>query len=147
MTADLTEDVYSTDYEFIVIQQGKYDLTQAGMLARNQKPLVIGDDYTLQFSLKTSAGVAINLTTAAILFTAKYRTQDTDVQSTLQKSGSLVTPATNGTFTITILHTDLAALTSTAKGVYDIQIQIGTLVSTVLFGDIEFLADSTKTIV
>jgi hypothetical protein len=145
--ADLTEDLYATTNELTVIIQGKYDLTQAGMVARNQKPLVIGDDFTLQFNLKTSAGAAVNLTGATITFTAKYRTQDTDLQSTLQKAGTIIAPATNGSFTITVAHTDLSALTSTAKGIYDIQVQIGSVVTTVLFGDIEFIADSTKTIV
>jgi hypothetical protein len=147
---DITEDIWLAITECDLIIQGRYDLTADAMRLRSQRPLVIGDDYTYLFTLRDTLGAAINLTGSTIKFTVKYRYQDADAAALLAKTCTLLTQAgaTLGQFTLSILHGDLTA-TDWIRAYYDIQRTIAgapSIVSTIIFGDIEFVPDLTRTV-
>lgn len=141
--ADLIETIRKASQSCTVITQTIYDLTVSAMSMRGQKPLVVGDDYVLLFTLQDNAGVAINITGAVIRFTAKYKYADLDTSAIIQKTATLVTPV-SGIFSITIAKTDVTSL-YLVRGVYDIQMTLSGVVSTILTGAIEFMQDVTKT--
>lgn len=126
-----------------VIINSKYDLTYEAMMLRGQRPLVIGDTYVMTFTLTSASGVVVNLTGSTITFTAKYRYQDLDSQKIIQKTAALLDP-THGIFTVSIAKADVSSYNA-VRGYYDIQMELSGAVTTVLFGEIEFVQDVTKT--
>lgn len=144
MTA-YAETIQLGSQSFSVTINSKYDLTSEAMQLRGQRPLFVGDTYVFTFTLTSAAGVAVDLTAATITFTAKYRYQDLDADKIVQKTGVIVAPATNGVFTVTIAKGDVSSY-NLVRGYYDIQIEQSGQVTTVLYGEIEWLQDVTKTV-
>jgi hypothetical protein len=68
---------------------------------------------TLSFTLKDEDGVAIDITGASILMTAKLQRKDASTDATFSKAGS-ITSATAGTFTVALTPTE----TNQNPGVY-----------------------------
>lgn len=104
------------------------------MAYRSQRPLYIGDDYTLEFILTDSAGVAVDITGATIKFTARSKFQD--VTPIVQKTATVTDP-TAGKFTIAIVKTDVTG-TDLLRGYYDIEMTLAGSVTTILSGVVEF---------
>jgi len=143
--SDIEETLVLGSQEATMIINSKYDLTSKAMLLRGQRPLIIGDSYSLQITLQNSDETAFDLTDYTITFTAKYMYEDADVDSIIQKVGAIVGDPTAGVFSISIANDDVDSY-NIVRGYYDIQLQDGDSVVTVLVGEIEWLQDVTKTV-
>ena len=106
-----------------VIKQGSYDLTEAAMRLRSQRPLHSEDDYQFDFEYVDEDGNAIDITGATITFTAKYALTDVDGSAIVKKTGAIVVAA-DGTFSVTLTDGDVAG-PEYIRGYYDVQITIG----------------------
>jgi hypothetical protein len=137
----LTETVIARGVSMSVYQ-GKYDLTADALEIRGCRVLHCGDDYTFIFTLMASDTVPKDLTGATVVFTAKYYYADADSESIVQKTGT-VTDEKGGIVKIELVHGDVTG-PNHVLGYYDLQVQIGTVVETWLYGDIEFLPDVTR---
>lgn len=124
------------------IVQGPYELTEASMRLRGQRPLHSGDDYQFDFVYKDSAGIAIDITGATITFTAKYAPSDADVAAIVQVAGA-IDDAPNGAFSVVLAESDVVG-PAHIRGIYDLQITIGSTTETIISGNIEFLPNLTQ---
>jgi len=126
----------------------KYDITAASLLAGHYRPLHAGDDYDYTFSVKTRAGVAVNLTGAFIWMTVKADKLNPDSDAVLAYSTAdaeqilIATPATEGVFTVQFDGADTADLVGTWE--YDIKAMLSDRVVHLAYGKLEFLHTITQ---
>lgn len=140
--ADLVETILELGASF-VIKQGRYDLTADAMKLREQRPLHCGDKYTFEFALLNSDETPRDLTDCTIKFTAKYSYEDSDLESIVQKTGSIVGDPADGIVTIELAKTDVPGPQST-RGYYDLQVaDVSEDPETFIYGDIEWLPQVT----
>jgi hypothetical protein len=81
-----------------------------------------GDDLSLTFYFKDSAGTAIDLTGCTLFATVKSSVEDTDANAKLAKTMTISTPATAGIATLEATATEMLYL----RGQYILDIQIKT---------------------
>jgi hypothetical protein len=121
------------------------DITTSYLLHANYRPVIAGDDYTINFTAYQDS-VAIDLTGAKIWFTIKkssaildpgslqYSTDDTDQIE--------VTSPTEGKFSIYLGAADTAPLAGTWE--YDIKVKLNTTeIKRLAIGKIEFMESIT----
>jgi hypothetical protein len=110
-----------------------------------------GDTYVFEITVLNYDGTAFDLTGASLRFTAKWdiRALDAAAVITLTTGGGgiVVTSATDGEATVTILPSHTTSLPShTTKLVYDIQVYLSaTQVYTVMQGVLTVVPDSSVT--
>ena len=122
-----------------MIKQGKYNLTADALTLRQQKPLYAGDDYTFYFTLQDDNGDPVDITNAAIKFTAKYNNSDDESTEAIVTKTATITSPTDGEFNVAIVNTDVPG-PELIFGYYNVQITyVGGTIETLLYGDIEFL--------
>ena len=108
---------------------------------------ITGDKLTFTLTFTDSDGVAIDITSWTIFFTAKpdVDTDDTDAEAVLEKtlSGGDLTDPTNGITTFSFSNSDTKDLEGGFY--YDIQSKKGDgSIVTVLYGALNFIADITR---
>lgn len=96
-----------------------------------------GDTKTLNFTVTSSAGVPVNLTTATIAFKIVNRRSKTAVVSLSVGSGVTVTDAAAGAFSVAITASHSA--NNPGSHYYEALVTISGEVSTVASGQIEFI--------
>jgi hypothetical protein len=127
-----------------VVNQGTYDLTEAAMRLRRQRPLHCGDDYRFDFELVDDSGDPVDVSGGVFTMTAKYKVTDGDGSAIVKMTGAISNPpGTDGKFNFTLSESDVPG-PEHIRGVYDVQMTISGVTETVVSGNIEFLPNITQ---
>jgi hypothetical protein len=116
---------------------------------------VRGDDEDYDLTVATGAGVAIDLTNATLWFTVKKDSTDADLRALIQKTTDdgidlayqgVAVPSGADTTGQATIHLDPADTIKIKPGtyVYDVQMMISGVVTTLVDGDFEITADVTR---
>ncbi len=140
MPADFIDTIQLLGASF-VIYEGNYDLTIEQLQLHDRRPRICGDNYTFDFSLLDPAGAPKVITGATITMTIRYAVYDAD-PALVVKTGTVI-DGPNGRFTVSLIPTDVPG-PEFIRGVYDVSMALGGLKETVLWGDIEFAAQVTR---
>lgn len=81
-----------------------------------------GDDLSLTFRFKDSAGVAVDLTNCTLFATVKSSIEDADAAAKLSKTLSITAPATDGIAVLSATAAEMLYL----RGQYILDIQLKT---------------------
>lgn len=117
----------------------------------SNRKMVRGDTYVFEITVFNFDGTAFDLTGCSLRFTAKWDIRNADgsavITLTTGGGGIVVTSATDGEATVTILPTHTNSLPShTTKLVYDIQVyRSATEIYTVMQGVLTVVPDSSVT--
>jgi carbon monoxide dehydrogenase subunit G len=106
-----------------------------------------GDDRSLVVTL-SSAGAPVDLTGAAIRFTAKYRHSDLDADAVISKAtgaGVTITDAVAGVVTVEIAAADTDNLVGDTTLVWDVQVTLNGKVRTLAGGKLRVAPDVSRT--
>lgn len=107
-----------------------------------------GDDRALTLTLTDEDGSPVDLTAAAVRFTAKRNIIDADDAAVLSKtvgSGVVLVNAPGGIARIDIAAADTAAFAGRVELVWDIQVTRAGLIRTVDAGTLTVLPDVSRT--
>ena len=101
---------------------------------------VKGDTYSIDLTIETALGVAVDLTGATVFFTVKRNLQDADSKALISKDITSFTSPTTGDVAITLTDTDVDYV---GEFFYDVKIKYpNTKIQSVLT-DKFILADHT----
>lgn len=123
-----------------MIDQGKYDLTADAMKLRGQRPLHCADDYIFTFTITNPDGSTYTIASGSVITMLISFSSIDGTAVSLSKTAS-ITDAAHGIFTVTLTDADMPG-PGLRFGKYDIKLTgptPGFLISTLTYGDIEFL--------
>lgn len=126
----------------------RFDITASSLTASRFRPLHAGDDYDYTFSVKTRAGVAVNLTGAFLWMSIKHDKVDPDSDAVLGYSSadadqiSITAPTAGGVFVVHFDGADTKDLVGTWD--YDIKARLSGRIVHLAYGRIEFLSTITQ---
>jgi hypothetical protein len=116
-----------------------------GRPARWNVDLVRGDSKTYTLSFTDGGGTAINITTWVIYYTVKEELNDTDAQAAIRKIITVHTDPTHGISDIVLENSDTQTLKAPQTYWHDIQVDIAGKINTIMFGQLNVIADVTRT--
>jgi hypothetical protein len=125
----------------------RFDITANALAIAHFRPLHAGDDYDYTFTVKTRAGVAVNLSGAVLVLTAKADRADPDSEAVLEYGSAdsdqiTITLPAAGTFVVHFSEADTEDLAGVWD--YDIKAWISAQATHLAYGKLEFLPSITQ---
>jgi len=97
-----------------------------------------GDTYSIDLTIQTALGEAVDLTGATVFFTVKRNIQDTDAKALISKTVTSFTSPTTGDVAITLTANDVDYV---GEFYYDIKVKFTSGIISSVFADKFILAD------